>query len=147
LARTGLLALRPAPVQVNYLGYPGTMGAGFIDYLIADRVIIPDELRRHYGEAVVRLPGSYQPNRRHGPVGAASRAEHGLPEDAFVFCSFNQAYKLTPEIFACWLEILRGAEGSALWILADETLGGAVLKSRAAAAGIDPGRLIFAEQV
>ena len=144
-ARTGIFARRVAPIQVNYLGWPGTMAAPFIDYLIADPVLIPEAERERYSEAIVRLPGSYQPNRRLDLLPPpALRSHHDLPQDAFVFCSFNQAYKITPDIFDCWLSILREVPASVLWMWSDEQVGRDNLRSRAAAAGVDPGRLIFA---
>src|SRR6266851_1392546 len=102
--RTGILAYRPAPIQVNYLGYPGTMGAGFIDYILADRFVIPANQRDFYSERIVYLPDTYQPNdtQRHIAAVVPTRAELGLPETGFVFCSFNNCYKITPPIFDIW---------------------------------------------
>lgn len=147
-SRTKLLALRAAPIQVNYLGYPGTMGARFMDYIIADRVIVPDELREHYSEALVRMPASYQPNCAWtAPTDAARRVEHGLPEQAFVFCSFNQNYKISSEMFGCWVDMLHAVDNSILWLWTDEEVGRANLRARCTASGIDPQRLIFASSV
>src|SRR5215471_6924702 len=149
-APTSVLALRPAPVQVGYLGFPGTTGAPFIDYLIGDAIVTPFAHASDYTETLLQLPGSYQINDRDRPIAAApSRNELGLPDDAFVFCCFNQAYKLNPEVFDAWARILAAVSGSVLWILAADgeltsrTLA-ANLAREIAARGIDPSRLIFA---
>ncbi len=143
--RMGVFALSPAPVQVNYLGFPGTLGADYMDYILADGVVIPDGEDRFYDEKVVRLPGSYQINDdRRAPVGVTSRAGHGLPESAFVFCNFNYGYKILPEQFALWLRLLGQAPGSVLWLLAGDPLFAQNLKSEVARHGVDPQRLIFA---
>jgi len=145
-ARPGVLALRPAPVQVNYLGHPGTMGADYIDYLIADEIVIPREARGNYQEQVVYLPGSYQANdaQRHIADRTPSRAEEGLPVDGFVFCSFNSCYKITPEIFAIWMRLLRDVQGSCLWLFQDNLDAARNLKREAKASGVDASRVIFA---
>ena len=149
-APTSVLALRPAPLQVSYLGFPGTTGAPFIDYLIGDAIVTPFAHASDYTETLLQLPGSYQINDRDRPIAAApSRNELGLPDDAFVFCCFNQAYKLNPEVFDAWARILAALSGSVLWILAADgeltsrTLA-ANLAREIAARGIDPSRLIFA---
>ncbi|HYM18084.1 MAG TPA: tetratricopeptide repeat protein [Micropepsaceae bacterium] len=144
--RPGVLAFRPAPVQVNYLGHPGTMGAPYIDYFVADEVVIPPESRAHYQEQVVYLPGSYQANdsRRAIASRTPSRAEEGLPEEGFVFCSFNSCYKITPEIFGLWMRLLRDVPESCLWLLEDNADAVRNLKREAEARGQDPARLIFA---
>jgi predicted O-linked N-acetylglucosamine transferase (SPINDLY family) len=143
--RPGVFAQRPAPIQVNYLGFPGTLGADYMDYILADSVLIGENEQRYYREKVATLPGSYQINdSKRAPVGPASRAEHGLPPDAFVFCHFNYGYKITPELFACWMRILTVVEGSLLWLLAGNPLFVENLKREAAAAGVDAARLIFA---
>ncbi len=118
-ARTQIFASRLAPVQVNYLGFPGTMGASFMDYIIADRYVIPEENQQFYSEKVVYLPGCFQPHdsKRRKSSKIFTRKELGLPENAFVYCCFNQAYKITPEIFQCWIEILQAVEGSVLWLI------------------------------
>ncbi len=117
-ARTQIFASRLAPVQVNYLGFPGAMGASFMDYIIADRYVIPEENQQFYSEKVVYLPGCFQPHdsKRRKSSKIFTRKELGLPENAFVYCCFNQAYKITPEIFQCWIEILQAVEGSVLWL-------------------------------
>jgi protein O-GlcNAc transferase len=144
-ARTEIMALRPAPIQVNWLGYPGTMGAPFIDYIVADPFIIPAGSESDYSEEVVRLPGCYQINDRHREVAATpSRGECGLPDDRFVFCCFNVSYKILPETFALWLRIMHAVPGSVLWLLDTNQWAIANLRSAAQAAGIDPERVLFA---
>lgn len=145
-ARTRLLARRPAPVIVNWLGYPGSMGSPFHHYIIADATIIPPGHERFYTERVRRL-ACYQPNDRARPTGddtAPTRAEHGLPEDATVFCSFNGTQKITPFVFARWMAILRGATGSVLWLLKSCEEVEARLRAQAEAAGVAPERIVFA---
>ncbi|MEO7726652.1 MAG: tetratricopeptide repeat protein [Burkholderiales bacterium] len=147
-ARTGVLARRPCAVQVNWLGYPGTMGATFIDYLIADSFIIPPEQESAYHERILRLPHCYQPNDRKRTSSAAlSRAQYGLPDRGFIFCGFNQSYKITPEIFGCWMNLLRLTADSVLWLLADNQWATDNLLSATSAAGIEPSRIIFAPKV
>jgi len=147
-SRSGIFAYRPAPIAVNYLGFPGTMGADFIDYIIADPVIIPEADERFYAEKVVRLPGSYQVNDSERAVSTKTftRASLGLPEDAFVFCSFNNNYKITPAEFDIWMRLLDRVQGSVLWLLQDNEWAAANLRREAQARGIDPARLIFAER-
>ncbi len=146
-ARTGILALRAAPVQVNYLGFPGSMGADYIDYLIADRYLIPEQQRQHYAEQVVYLPDTFQANDATRPLAAAPRREAlGLPESGFVFCSFNNSYKLTPEMFTLWMRLLQGVAGSVLWLVGNAVVE-ANLKREAASRGVEPGRLVFAPRV
>ena len=118
-ARPGILALRPAPIQVSYLGYPGTMGTEAVDYLIADRFVIPEEQQPNYTEKVVYLPECYQVNdaRRRIADSVPSREECGLPVTGFVFCCFNAAYKLTPRVFEIWMRLLEAVPGSVLWLL------------------------------
>ncbi len=148
-SRTGILALRPAPVQVNYLGYPGTMGAPYIDYVIADRHVIPPDHDIHYTEKVVRLPDAYQVNdaTRRIAEPAPTRAEAGLPEAGFVFCCFNSNYKITPEIFAVWMRLLERVTGSVLWLLEGSPLASENLRAEAKRRGVAPDRLIFAPMV
>ena len=144
--RPGILALRPAPVQVNYLGHPGTMGARYIDYLIADRRIVPDGHERHYSEKIVYLPDSYQANDRKRRIAerTPTRADEGLPETGFVFCSFNGSFKITPELFDIWMRLLKAVEGSVLWLLDDNPAAVRNLKREAEARGVSTQRLIFA---
>lgn len=144
-ARTGILAHRAAPVQVNYLGYPGTLGAPYVDYILADPVLVPPGDELHYAEKIVRLPDSYQPNsNRPSPGPRPSRASLGLPEEAFVFSSFNTHHKITPDIFAAWMRLLDRVPGSVLWLLAGQETVQENLRREAASHGIDPGRLVFA---
>jgi protein O-GlcNAc transferase len=148
-ARPGIFALRAAPIQVSYLAYPGTMGADFIDYLVADEVVIPREHLAWYAEQVVYLPHSYQANDSGRRIAerTPARAELGLPESGFVFCSFNNNYKITPQIFDVWMRILREVEGSVLWLLEGNTTAKRNLRKEAAARQVDPDRLIFASRV
>ena len=149
-APTGAVALRPAPVQVNYLGYPGTMGTPFIDYLIGDPIVTPFSHGADYTETLVQLPACYQINDyRRSMASAPSKSELGLPEDAFVFCSFNQTYKINPETFEAWAQILGAVPRSVLWLLGGNTFSTsqlleANLRREAAARGIDADRVIFA---
>jgi len=147
-SRSGIFAHRPAPVAVNYLGFPGTMGAAFIDYIVADRVIVPEAEQHHFAEKLAWLPNSYQVNDSERTVSekAFTRAELGLPEDAFVFCSFNNNYKITPAEFDIWMRLLHKVEGGVLWLLQDNEWAAANLRREAEARGIDPARLIFAER-
>ena len=146
--RTGILVPRPSPVQVNYLGYPGTMGAPFIDYIIADRILIPEQNRIHYSEQVVYLPHTYFPTDRNRRIAehTPNRAEEGLPEAGFVFACHNTAYKISPEIFDIWMRLLGAVEGSVLWL--SSTISSAIvnLQREARARGIAPNRLIFASR-
>lgn len=147
-ARPGIFACRPAPVQVNYLGHPGTMGAPYFDYLIADRIVIPPAHRPFYSEHIVYLPDSYQANDSTrsiapDPVG---RGDAGLPEKAFVFCCFNGSQKILPETFAMWMRILSAAENSVLWLIENNQIATAHLRAQAQLHGIAPDRLFFARQ-
>jgi protein O-GlcNAc transferase len=148
-SRSGIFAFRPVPIQVNYLGYPGTMGADYMDYIIGDRIVIPAEERQHYREKVVWLPDTFQANDSMKRVSAhpVARAELGLPETAFVFCAFSNTYKITPTIFDTWMRLLRGVEGSVLWLLAGRTVVERNLRREAEARGISPDRLVFAQRV
>src|SRR5262249_20613314 len=116
--RGGIFAHGAAPLQVSFLGYPATTGAPFIDYLIADPVLIPPEHRQFYSEKIVTLPPSYQVNddKRKISEKRFTRAELGLPDDAFVFCAFNNPFKITPDVFAIWMRLLAGVENSVLWL-------------------------------
>lgn len=148
-ARPAILAHRPAPVQVSYLGFPGTMGAPFIDYLIADRFVLPPEDQRFYSERVVYLPDCYQVNddgRAIAPLRWA-RKDAGLPSAGFVFCCFNNSYKITQPMFAMWMRLLAALSGSALWLLEDNPVVPGNLRTAAAAAGVDPARLVFASRI
>lgn len=147
-ARPNILSYRPAPVQVAYLGFPGTTGHPCIDYVVADRFLIPDELAPFYSETPAYLEHVFQCSDRQRPVGPLpSRTACNLPEDAFVFCSFNNNYKFTEEVFNSWMRILQRVPGSVLWLLADNEWSQASLIERAAARGVEPARLMFAPRV
>jgi len=143
-SRPGIFAHRAAPLQVSYLGYPGTMGAAFIDYIIADRTIVPAEHQRHYAEKIVYLP-SYQASdsRRRIADRVFTREELGLPRAGFVFCCFNNSYKITPGTFDRWMAMLRSVENSVLFLYAENEWAGPNLGKEAAARGVDPRRLVF----
>lgn len=148
-ARPQLFAHRLAPIQINYLAYPGSMGADFIDYIVADPVIIPEGEQHHYSEKIIYLPGSYQPNDNQREIAqtATSRADFRLPEDGFVFCSFNQTYKIGPREFDIWMRLLGKVEGSVLWLFRSNHWAEANLRRAAASRGIDPNRLVFANKL
>lgn len=148
-ARPAIFAHRAAPIQAGYLGYPGTMGAGFMDYLIADRIVVPEQTRDQYAEKIVRLPGSYQVNDRKRPISERrfTRAELGLPESGFVFCCFNNNYKILPATFDGWMRILRSVPGSVLWLFEDNARAAAGLRSEAQARSVDASRLVFAQRM
>jgi len=144
-SRPGILAHRPAPIQVSWLGYPGTLGAPTIDYIVADRHVLPPDQHRHYTEQVATLPHSYQPTDDQRPVAdTPPRAALGLPNEGFVFCSFNNPYKLTPAFFNLWMRLLKQVPGSVLWLLGEPTQAADALRREAQARGMDPARLVFA---
>ena len=147
--RPGILAQRAAPVQVNFLGYPGTMGADHIDYIMADEFVIPPGQQRHYSEKVVILPDCFQPNDSKRKIGerTPTRAEAGLPEAGFVFCCFNNSYKITPRMFDVWMRILRRVENSVLWLLGENGTAITNLRREAQSRGVQPDRLVFARRV
>ncbi|RXZ33362.1 tetratricopeptide repeat protein [Oxalobacteraceae bacterium CAVE-383] len=147
-ARPGILAYRPAPIQVNYLGHPATMGAGYIDYLIADRFTVPPQEEMFYTESIALMPDTYQANGRNRQPAKSGRArgDYGLPADAFVFCSFNNPYKNNPCIFAVWMSLLEQLPRSVLWLLGNPVLE-KNLRLEAARRGIASERLIFAPRV
>ncbi|HYQ98906.1 MAG TPA: tetratricopeptide repeat protein, partial [Casimicrobiaceae bacterium] len=147
--RTGIFAARAAPVQASWLGYPGTLGAPYVDYLIADATLIPPEHRRHYDEKIAYLPHSYQPNdstKRIAPD-APSRDEAGLPARGFVFCCFNHAFKILPHVYDAWMRLLTAVDGSVLWLLDSNAAAMRNLRREAAARGVAPERLAFAPRV
>ncbi|MFG6465581.1 tetratricopeptide repeat protein [Roseateles sp. BYS87W] len=145
-ARSGILACRPAPVQMLYLGTLGTAGSPVVDYLLADATVVPPEGRQACDEAVIYLP-SYQANDRQRPrPAAASREALGLPAEAFVFCCFNNPCKIVPTQFAAWAEILHAVPGSVLWVLDEDAHASGNLRAHAAAAGLAPERLVFAHR-
>jgi len=145
-ARTPILGYRPAPLQVNYLGYPGTMAAPFIDYILVDDFIVPPDQQPFFTEKLVHLPGCYQVNDSQREIAAStpSRAECGLPETGFVFCCFNGSYKITRQVFGVWLELLKAVPGSVLWLLEDNPFSSANLGGEAQARGVGAERLVFA---
>lgn len=147
--RNHVFAQRPAPVQVNYLGFPGTLGAPYMDYIVADPIVIPDAQRTFFTEKVVHLPHSYQANdnRRAMSDRVFSRSDFGLPQDGFVFCCFNNNYKITPQTFDGWMRILAHVPGSVLWLIEDNALASNNLRKEAAARGIDPARLVLAARM
>lgn len=150
-APTEVFALRPAPIQANYKGYPGTMGADFIDYIVVDEYVVPEVERESCAESVVNLPETYwvDDSRRADPAEPPSRAELGLPEDAFVFCGFNNSYKIRPEVFDAWMAILDGTPGSVLWIQ-NSNPGSSLaenLRREATARGVEAGRIVFAPRL
>jgi predicted O-linked N-acetylglucosamine transferase (SPINDLY family) len=144
--RLGILAHRPAPLQVNYLGYPGTSGAPFVDYIIADATILPADRQPFFAEKIVRLPDYYTGYHLGHEVAAPTpaRGDVGLPERGFVFCSFNNNYKITAPVFDAWMRLLLAVEGSVLWLLGDTPAAETNLRKEAAKRGVDPARLIFA---
>ena len=119
-SRTAIFSRRPAPIQVNYLGFPGTMGVPYIDYILADKTVIPEDRREFYAEEVVYLPDTFMPADRDRLTSQKTftRAEVGLPEQGFVFCCFNNSYKVTPAVFAIWMRLLKEIDGSVLWLFA-----------------------------
>jgi predicted O-linked N-acetylglucosamine transferase (SPINDLY family) len=148
-SRLEILASRPAPVQLHYIGHPGTLGVDFIDYLIVDPFVVPPDERQHYSEALVTLSQCYQANDRKRAASdrQPSRAEAGLPPDGFVFCCFNQSYKITPALFGVWMRLLDAVPGSVLWLLADNRWAEDNLRREAAARGVAPERLVFAPRL
>lgn len=148
-SKIAIFAYRPAPVQVNYLGYPGTLGVGYMDYIVADRTIIPEAHQPFYSEEVAYLPDVYFPYdgnlkiSEHVPV----RAEYGLPEQGVVFCSFSHDYKISPPLWAVWMRLLQESPGSVLWLVSRNPQSRMNFRAHAAACGIEPERLVFAERV
>jgi predicted O-linked N-acetylglucosamine transferase (SPINDLY family) len=146
-SRTGVFAHRSAPIQVNYLGFPGTMGANYIDYIIADRTLIRPEEVEFYSEKIVYLPHSYQVNARTRRISDRrfTRDELGLPADAFVFCCFNSCFKITPDVFDIWMRLLAKLDGSVLWLLESNASAAESLRAEAVRPGIASERLVFAQ--
>jgi predicted O-linked N-acetylglucosamine transferase (SPINDLY family) len=142
------MARRPCAIQATWLGYPGTTGADFIDYLIADPVVVPQAAEIHYSERIARLPRCYQPNDRARAVAEpCSREDYGLPAQGFVFCCFNQTYKITPDVFAVWMRLLTQVPGSVLWLLDSHPLAKRNLLQSARHHGVDAQRLRFAPRL
>ena len=146
-ARNGLFSRRPAPVQVNYLGFPGTIGAPYIDYIFADERVIPKASEPYFTEQVIHVGPCYQPrDQRARPKVKVAREETGLPEAAFVYCCFNKTYKLTPVMWAVWMRVLKQVPGSVLWLLSETDQTAERLRQAAHAHGVDPARLYFADR-
>ncbi len=147
--RLEICALRPAPVQVTYLGFPGTSGADFLDYILTDRIVTPEDQSPYYSEQFAFLPHCYQINDHKQEISDTpfTRLDFGLPEDSFVFCSFNTNYKIEPVMFDVWMSLLNKVPNSVLWLLKSNELAASNLESEAEARGIDAKRLIFAEKI
>jgi predicted O-linked N-acetylglucosamine transferase (SPINDLY family) len=147
--RPGILAHRPAPIQVNWLAYPGTMAADFIDYVVADPIVLPFDQQPFYAERIVHLPDCFQVNDSHAKAAPAAptRQEAGLPETGFVFCCFNNNWKIVAPMFDIWMRLLREVDGSVLWLLRENQVAARHLCDEARARGIDPARLVFAPKV
>lgn len=147
-ARLGIFAYRPAPVQVSFLGFPGTTGAAYMDYFIGDEIVSPPSQAQFYSEKLALMPGCYQPNDQQRPrPQAMTRAQAGLPEDALVLCGFNQPFKLSPDVFDVWCRLLRELPNAVLWLLEWNSEAPDALRKEAQARGIDPARLVFAPRV
>jgi len=144
--RPNIFAEGSAPIQISYLGYPGTMGTDYMDYLIADRTVIPEEKQHHYSEKIVYMPNSYQVNVSKRSVSETSLLRHelGLPDTGFVFCCFNNTFKITPPTFAGWMRILKAVKNSVLWLFEDNNNTAKNLKKEAMKFGINEDRLVFA---
>jgi len=147
--RLGIFSYRAAPIQVHYIGYPGTLGTEYIDYLIADKVLIPEEYKKYYSEKIIYLPNSYQVNDRKRIISDRkfTRSEFGLPNSGFIYCCFNNNYKITPEVLDSWINILNAVEGSILWLLEDNQVAAENLKKEARNRGLDSRRLVFANRL
>lgn len=148
-SRTGIFAHRAAPIQVNYLGFPGTMGAPYMDYILADEFVIPNQSRQHYAEEIAWLPDCFQPNDNQRVISSKvpSRRELSLLDAGFVFCCFNNNYKINPTCFDVWMRLLRAIPHSVLWVLAEEAPVEKNLREEARRRGVDPERLIFARRI
>lgn len=146
---TGAFALRAAPIQVNFLGYPGTMGADYMDYIVSDRTVVPESHRQHFTEKVVYLPNSYLPYDSGRAISdrAVTREEVGLPATGFVFCCFNNTYKITPSTFDSWMRILSRVDKSVLWLTVNNPTMAANLRQEALRRGVNEGRLIFTDRI
>lgn len=146
--RMGIFAFRCAPIQVNYLGYPGTMAAPYMDYIIADKIVISPENKKYYSEKIAYLPNSYQPNdsKREILDKNFTRQELGLPKDGFVFCCFNNNFKILPQTFESWMRILKAVPASVIWLFEDNESAAKNLRKEAEKRGVESGRLIFAKR-
>ena len=147
--RIKVFSHRCAPIQINYLGYPGTSGAKFIDYIVADKILIPKEKQKYYSEKIIYLPNTYQVRDSTQKISTKifKRKDFGLPEKDFVFCCFNQNYKITPDVYDVWMRLLKKISGSVLWLIKNSDAGLDNLKKEAHARGVDPNRIIFAEKL
>ncbi len=147
--RAEIFSFRAAPIQVHYLGYPGTMATTYMDYMVADKTVIPERSQQYYSEKIVYLPHTYQVNdrKRHISDKQFSREEWGLPKVGFVFCCFNNSYKITPSIFSCWMQILKKVDGSVLWLLEDNSDAVLNLRKEAQRRGVNKDRLVFAHRL
>ncbi|MDC0152987.1 hypothetical protein OAI81_01830 [Candidatus Pelagibacter sp.] len=145
----GIFVKRCAPIQVNYLGYPGTSGTNYLDYIIADKILIPKESQKYYSEKIVYLPDTYQANDSTKRISDKifTREKLGLPKDGFVFCCFNNNYKITPQVFDVWMRLLERVENSVLWILSENINISKNLKKEATLRGVDFNRIVFAERI
>jgi protein O-GlcNAc transferase len=148
-SRLDILSYKPAPIQASYLGFPGTLSLPYIDYLVADSITAPEAFDAFYSEKVLRLPSCYLPRDCDVPISKASstRESHGLPKDGPVLCSFNHAFKITPDIFNVWLNLLAETPGAVLWLAESNREVENSLKNYARTQGVDPNRLIFAKRV
>jgi len=147
-SRPQIFAERVAPIQISYLGYPGTMGTTNIDYLIADRILIPEHSRSAYSEKIIYMPNCYQVNsRRRVSEKVLTREEAGLPAHGFVFCCFNNNWKILPEMFDCWMRILKRVDGSVMWLFGDNEMAASNLRKEAQSRDIAPSRIVFAKRI
>ncbi len=145
----GIFAYRAAPIQISYLGYPGSMGAEFIDYIVADQHLIPPENQKYFNEKQLYLPNTYMPtdNSRELSNKKITRSELGLPDDAFVFCCFNNNYKISPNEFDIWMRLLTKVENSVLWLRQSNQISNINMKNEAQKRKVDPSRIVFADKV
>ena len=148
-SRTGIFAYRPAPIQINYLGYPGTMGADYIDYIVVDKIVVPAEYQDGYSESIIQLPNSYQVNDNTRVISdrLMYKSQLGLPESGIVFCCFNNSYKISREEFNIWMRVLGKVQGSVLWLLKVNKFAEENLRKEAEKRGISGDRLVFAEKL
>ena len=143
-----ILAHRPAPIQISYLGHPGTTGTEYIDYAIVDNFIVPDENDKFFTEKLIKLQGCYQPNDDKRTIpNPLPRKNFGLPENKFIFCSFNNTYKIQPKMFSVWMDILKSKEDSVLWLLETENTAKSNLLNVAKERGINESRIIFSKKI
>ena len=147
--RMGIFAERCARVQINYLGYPGTLAAPYFDYIVADKTLIPHESQQYYTEKIIYLPHSYQVNDSKRKISnrVFTRQQLGLPKSGFVFCCFNNNYKILPETFDVWMRLLKTVNGSVLWLFEDNPTAAKNLRKEATNRGVDPARLVFAPRM